>query len=77
MILDAFTDLKVSRQRKWQLRQEAKGLCQVCPEPEFMACKCKKHYRRWANAQAKRLGTKRRLKNTKFKRMLKEERKRK
>lgn len=32
-ITDEFSDLKVSRQRKWQLRREKAGLCRICGQP--------------------------------------------
>lgn len=32
-IQDEFTNLKISPQRRWQLRQKAKGRCQVCGGP--------------------------------------------
>jgi hypothetical protein len=32
-IVEQLTKLPVSRQRKWQLRQKQKGLCQKCPKP--------------------------------------------
>lgn len=34
-IVDAFTDLPVSRQRKWQLRRQAAGLCEKCGQPSI------------------------------------------
>jgi hypothetical protein len=33
LIQDEFTQLKVSRQRKWQLRKRAEGRCAVCGVP--------------------------------------------
>jgi 5-deoxy-D-glucuronate isomerase len=33
LIQDEFTQLKVSRQRKWQLRRRAEGRCGVCAAP--------------------------------------------
>lgn len=47
-ILDEFTNLPVSRQRKWQLRQNAKGRCVICgqPRPGHRTC-CDKHA--WRN----------------------------
>ncbi len=40
-IVDQFTQLPVSRQRKWQLRQRQKGLCAKCSKrvvPESIYC---------------------------------------
>ena len=33
LIQDEFTQLKVSRQRKWQLRKRLEGRCAVCAAP--------------------------------------------
>lgn len=33
LIFDKFTKLPVSRQRKYQLRKQAKGLCGICGTP--------------------------------------------
>ena len=33
LIQDEFTQLKVSRQRKWQLRKRVEGRCGVCAAP--------------------------------------------
>ena len=30
LILDEFSNLPVSRQRKWQLRRERDGFCRIC-----------------------------------------------
>ena len=58
LIIDEFTDLRVSRQRKWQLRRQKEGLCPRCGglkgEAEMCApCMLLKHNRR-----AKRLRSK-------------------
>lgn len=42
-IKDKFTKLPVSRQRKWQLRKQSKGLCILCGEPLATATYCLKH----------------------------------
>ena len=42
-IQDEFTALKVSRQRKWQLRRLKAGLCQICSAPAEPSGRCKKH----------------------------------
>ena len=46
-IIDQFTELPVSRQRKQQLRRKAKGLCEApgCPDPPLGDSYCKKHLR--------------------------------
>jgi len=44
LILDEFTSLKVSRQRRYQLRRERDGLCRLCGEPvEAPSHYCAKH----------------------------------
>lgn len=42
-IRDQFSDLPVSRQRKWALRQAALGNCIICGQPQDMAPFCLKH----------------------------------
>jgi len=42
-IKDRFTKLKVSKQRKWQLRQRANGRCEICPEEIEKWGLCAKH----------------------------------
>lgn len=45
-IIDEFTDLPVSNQRKWQLRKSAQGLCIICgnPKDHESAEHCATHY---------------------------------
>lgn len=43
-IVDEFTNLNVSRQRKCQLRHAKAGLCQLCSEPVAMGVHCLKHH---------------------------------
>ena len=43
-IIDEFTDLPVSRQRKKQLRNIKKGLCEKCSKKIFKSNLCKDHY---------------------------------
>ena len=43
MIQDQFTKLKVSRQRKWQMRRQATGLCKLCPSPRATDTYCLWH----------------------------------
>lgn len=41
-IQDRFTKLNVSKQRKWQLRQKAKGKCELC-QNDAVGTLCAKH----------------------------------
>jgi len=43
-ILDEFTNLPVSRQRKKQLRNIKNGLCMICSKKIYKSYRCKKHY---------------------------------
>ncbi len=55
-IQDRFTKLKVSRQRLYQLRHVAAGLCQYCNRKLYSKTKCHKHWRdereRWLLGKA-------------------------
>jgi len=42
-IIDQFTDLPITRQRKWQLRKQAEGKCITCGAPAVVAFFCLKH----------------------------------
>ncbi len=46
MINDQFTDLPISRQRRYQLRKKAKGLCVICGKrkaiTESLCARCSK-----------------------------------
>lgn len=42
-IKDKFTNLPVSRQRKYQLRKKRAGMCVLCGEPAVTAMHCLKH----------------------------------
>ncbi len=42
-IVDEFTNLKVSRQRKHQLRKIALGLCMICPNKLVTKNYCRFH----------------------------------
>lgn len=42
MIKDEFTDLPISRQRKYQLRKAKKGLCGCCGAQKTLAALCDK-----------------------------------
>jgi hypothetical protein len=42
MIHDEFTDKPLSKQRRYQLRKQAKGLCPYCPnplQPGYLRCR--------------------------------------
>jgi hypothetical protein len=62
-IIDEFTHLPISRQRKYQLRQERDGRCSLCGEPALSASLCRKHLVRRREVQRKRRGYKRRYTN--------------
>lgn len=59
-IIDQFTDLPVSKQRKHQLRRKAAGLCEVpgCCFPPVGKSYCKYHLKKWRQRQRKKLGCK-------------------
>lgn len=43
-IQDEFTGKRLSRQRRYQLRHLAAGLCQLCRNKLFTETKCRKHW---------------------------------
>lgn len=57
-INDRFTKLKLSKQRKWQLRRLKKGMCILCGEPLATATYCLKHAVATREASRKRRGSK-------------------
>jgi hypothetical protein len=63
-IKDEFTDLPVSRQRKFQLRMVRDKRCPICGEPLVMGTRCLKHLLREREMKRKRLGLKRRHSST-------------
>jgi hypothetical protein len=65
LIKDEFTDLKMSRQRKYQLRMRRDGRCTICGDKVAGACLCLKHLVAARERTRRRLGCKRRLKKTK------------
>jgi hypothetical protein len=69
-ILDQFTHLDLKRQRKYQLRKAAAGLCMMCGKPEVMKGLCEKHYKQALDYSRKRIGVTKFLKNTKFNRLM-------
>lgn len=53
-IQDAFSNLPISRQRRYQLRHKAAGLCLLCNQPKVNATYCLKHAvarREWSREQ--------------------------
>ena len=42
-IMDEFTDLPISTQRKWQLRQRKRGKCTRCAKPATKGGLCDRH----------------------------------
>ena len=58
-IKDEFAELPVSRQRKWQLRQMARGGCRICGEPATSVGLCLKHLVKEREYSAERFGYKR------------------
>ncbi len=59
-IIDEFTDLKVSHQRKSQLRNVRDGKCATCGRPKFNNQHCLKHAIGYSLRWRKRHGCKRR-----------------
>jgi len=56
--LDEFTNLPISRQRKWQLRQMAHGGCVQCGQPVVSGHKCLRHLIQSREATARKHGFK-------------------
>lgn len=63
-IQDEFTSLPISRQRKYQLRQQKKKNCTECGKPAIQGTRCLKHLVRARERQRKTRGLKRRYYNT-------------
>jgi hypothetical protein len=63
-IIDEFTDLPVSRQRKYQLRMQRDKRCTECGEPAAEGSRCLKHLVKARERQRKKRGLKRRYYNT-------------
>jgi hypothetical protein len=63
-IQDEFTDLKISRQRKYQLRMQRDGRCTECGEPALEGARCLKHLVKARERQRKKRGLQRRYYNT-------------
>jgi len=63
-IQDEFTHLKVSRQRKYQLRMQRDNRCTECGAPAKQGSRCLKHLVKARERQRKKRGLKRRYYNT-------------
>lgn len=63
-IKDEFTDLPISRQRKYLLRRQRDGRCELCGEPVRMGRRCLKHLVERRELLRKKLGCKRRYYNS-------------
>ncbi len=59
-IQDEFTNLSVSRQRKYQLRMQRDRCCTECGEPAAQGSRCLKHLVKARERQRKKRGLKRR-----------------
>jgi hypothetical protein len=63
-IQDEFTDLPISRQRKYQLRMQRDRRCTECGAPAIQGSRCLKHLVKARERQRKKRGLKRRYLNT-------------
>ncbi len=63
-IQDEFTDLPISRQRKYQLRMKRDKRCTECGQPAAEGSRCLKHLVKARERQRKKRGLKRRYYNT-------------
>ena len=63
-IIDEFTELPISRQRKYQLRMQRDQRCSECGEPAMQGSRCVKHLVKARERQRKKRGLKRRYYNT-------------
>jgi hypothetical protein len=63
-IRDEFTELPISRQRKYQLRMQRDRRCTECGEPAAQGSRCLKHLVKSRERQRKKRGLKRRYLNT-------------
>jgi hypothetical protein len=63
-IKDEFTDLPISRQRKYQLRKQRDNRCTECGDPIVAASRCLKHLVKARERQRKKRGLKRRYYGT-------------
>ena len=63
-IKDEFTELPISRQRKYQLRMKRDGRCTECGEVALEGSRCLKHLVKARERQRKKRGLKRRYYGT-------------
>ena len=63
-IKDKFTNLPVSRQRKYQLRMKRDHCCTECGEPAVQGSRCLKHLVKARERQREKRGLKRRYYGT-------------
>ena len=63
-IKDEFTELPISRQRKYQLRMQRDRRCTECGRPAIQGSRCLKHLVKARERQRKKRGLKRRYFNT-------------
>ena len=63
-IQDEFTELPISRQRKYQLRMQRDRRCTECGAPAIQGSRCLKHLVKARERQRKKRGLKRRYFNT-------------
>jgi hypothetical protein len=63
-IVDEFTHLPLSRQRKYQLRMQRDKRCTECGQPAAQGSRCLKHLVKARERQRKKRGLKRRYYNT-------------
>ena len=63
-IKDEFTNLPISRQRKYQLRMQKDQHCTECGEPALKGSRCLKHLVKARERQRKKRGLKRRYYGT-------------
>jgi hypothetical protein len=63
-IKDQFSKLPISRQRKYQLRMQSKKRCTLCGAPTAQGSRCLKHMIKIREYARKKLGLKRRYKNS-------------
>ena len=63
-IVDEFTHLPISRQRKYQMRRQRDKRCTECGDPASQGSRCLKHLVKARERQRKKRGLKRRYHNT-------------
>jgi hypothetical protein len=63
-IQDEFTNLPISRQRKYQLRMQRENRCTECGEPAAQGSRCLRHLVKARERQRKKRGLRRRYYNT-------------